>query len=422
MLFGFRFPDDRDLIHRLYGNILDEAAMIFDNTTAYCETCLAESCGTLKSCIGIYAQCVYYCSEVLLGNTRSNWANVVRYTDNSTLYCQVCSDRCCQAENNCTGDFENCVFLCTNVLKRNESMDCEAMAYIEVVGQGITDNVTDYCDVCYNNCCISASNCSSLYVNCVYYCHDKLNQSLSPYCDVFITMGADELSRPAEYCEACYEKCCLYPDNCIEEYSNCVYVCPNILNIHNTQSCDDKFVIMSEQSVENVTLYCENCANLCCDVSENCTGMYYNCLYICSNYISGNKTSECAASTTDGVPQIYIFPRNSRITANETSYTMYFGLSMDLADARVMEGLKRLDDTCLGNELQMSCTVEMDVQVSLKVSTIDCCYWDSNNQTWSSEGIQVTVVTILFSLMKCSYGTDNYQVLKTYNATSGKLV
>lgn len=273
------------------------------------------------------------------------------------------------------------------------------MMFVEVVGNGIIDNVTHYCQVCYVTCCWSPTNCSSIYHNCVYYCHNKLNQNIALACSRYIESNRTEVAKPREHCQVCHDNCCLNPDNCIGVYSNCVYECTNIMNVQITKSCDKQFLIMSEQSIDNVTQYCENCARLCCDVLENCTGMYHNCIYICSNYISEIKTSECASSVTNGVQQIYIFPRNSNNTANKTSYTMYFGLSMDLADTRVMEDLKRLDATCLGNALQSLCTVELDVKVSLKVSTIDCSYWDSYQQTWSSKGIQVTMVTILFPLI-----------------------
>lgn len=249
------------------------------------------------------------------------------------------------------------------------------------------DNTSHYCETCSENCCNTTVECESIYKHCVYYCNKIVNHML--------TAGCWEKPSVDVYCQDCESQCC--DKNCTGTLENCVIFCNISMEENLTTECityADSVAELYTDLTQDVAGFCDSCKDKCCKETENCMGIYSNCLYFCENMLTSITTSCKNVSTS--VETIYLFPR-SHVTDVKDSHQIYFGISVDPTDKRVINDLINLDPRCLGNVSLETCLIDLTLTFPLKLSTMKCEYWDEANQEWSTKGLEVKDVCVLDS-------------------------
>ncbi|XP_053374546.1 polycystic kidney disease protein 1-like 2 isoform X2 [Mercenaria mercenaria] len=242
------------------------------------------------------------------------------------------------------------------------------------------DNASRYCELCTEFCCNSMEICTGFYEHCIYYCKHVIQNNVTENCT--------EIFNATVYCDSCQNLCCNGTTNCTSVLENCLFFCSLYREESLTAECRNHLYYSNLSALgTTVKQYCEECDTFCCGGTEECADMYSNCIFFCSNFMSENVTLSCGKNKKS-LETIYLFPRESR--KNDTSYQMYFALSVDPTDTYVLEHFSQIDPNCLGNVSVNSCTVDIDLQVPLKVSTMDCEFWDAVNETWSTSGMQIS--------------------------------
>ncbi|KAL4218881.1 Polycystic kidney disease protein 1-like [Mactra antiquata] len=370
---------------------------------SYCETCFKDCCPPTQ-CSGLYHNCVYYCNtsmdQTVTQTCQSQMLEAVDFLHHTTLYCFVCYAQCCSNIDNCDREsYWNCVYYCNDVLKIPITDTCIVDMHNTALMIGM--DVAEYCDSCHTLCCYDPIKCDNTFSSCLYFCKGILNDLSLVNCTGYINLWANstDLNSTLDmYCDSCFDICCIKPTSGCEKYfSNCIYYCTSVLGHEITSGCEANVIeIPKEIEISNSSAYCEECEINCCnDLSYDCTGIYSNCIYVCHNYLSGIINQTCLINmVVDYVydqefKPIFLYPRSSLFAENQTSFVLYFGISLDLHDPNVIKGLKNLDKGCIGNASQPECIVDIGFQIPVGVNDIGCMYWDNSTQTWSAEGLKL---------------------------------
>lgn len=79
------------------------------------------------------------------------------------------------------------------------------------------------------------------------------------------------------------------------------------------------------------------------------------------------------------------------------NYTGEFnaGISLNITDTETVDWLRRLDPHCLGDDLETNCKVSIEIELEIETRSLECLYWDTSLQTWSSVGCEVIAVTVV---------------------------
>lgn len=119
--------------------------------------------------------------------------------------------------------------------------------------------------------------------------------------------------------------------------------------------------------------------------------------YLYHNFSDFRLSNMTGGGQNQTLWSVYFTPNVSSQYSQNYTGEYNAGISLNINDSETVDWLRRLDPRCLGDDLETNCKVSIEIELEIETRSLECLYWDTQLQAWSSVGCEVIAVTVVFS-------------------------